>query len=103
MAAESVVPRPVYFISGHGNERPGNFIIPFGSEIIVKSNTCTLAFTTDFNNMLNALLFMDETLIRNPIGNMNELIKMLGSVSVFTRNQPRVEEHRENFRSHRPT
>lgn len=97
------VERPVYFISGHGSEHRGVFKIPYGTDIIVKSDTCTFAKSTELNYMLNALLFMPQKTIRNPIKNMNELIKMLGSVAVCTRDQPRINEHHEYFRYHRNT
>lgn len=95
--------RPVYFISGHGSEHRGIFEIPYGCDIIVKNDSCTLALSTELNYMLNALLFMTQKTIRNPIKNMNELIRILGSVAVFTRDQPRVDEHHPNFRYHRNT
>jgi hypothetical protein len=111
MAAESVterfgrpnIPRPVYFISGHGSEHRGTFIVPYGCDIIVKNTTCTLAYSTELNEMLNGLLFLPEKVVRNPIGNMNDIIQILGSVGVYTRDQPRIDEHHAHFRYHRPT
>ncbi len=115
MAAESVpesigqlfgrpdIERPVYFISGHGSEHRGVFEIPYGCDIIIKNDTCTFAKSTELNYMLNALLFMSQRVIRNPIGNMNEIIRMLGSVAVYTRDSPRIDEHHTNFRYHRNT
>jgi hypothetical protein len=97
------IDRPVYFISGHGSEHRGVFEIPYGCDIIVKNDTCTFAKSTELNYMLNALLFMSQRVIRNPIGNMNELIRMLGSVAVYTRDPPRIDEHHANFRYHRNT
>ena len=111
MAAESVtkrfgrpdVKRPVYLISGHGSEHRGTFIVPYGCDIIVKNTTCTLAYSTELNEMLNGLLFLPEKVVRNPIGNMNDIIQILGSVGVYTRDQPRIDEHHAHFRYHRPT
>jgi hypothetical protein len=111
MAAESVterfgrpdVKRPAYLISGHGSEHRGTFVVPYGCDIIVKNTTCTLAYSTELNEMLNGLLFLPEKVVRNPIGNMNDIIQILGSVGVYTRDQPRIDEHHEYFRYHRPT
>lgn len=95
--------RPVYFISGHGSEHPGTFKIPLGCVIIVKNTTCTFAHSQELNEMLNGLLFLSEKVVRNPIGNMNDIIQILGSVGVYSRDQPRINEHPEYFRYHRPT
>jgi hypothetical protein len=111
MAAESVterigrpdVKRPAYLISGHGSEHRGTFVVPHGCNIIVKNTTCALALSSELNEMLNGLLFLPEKVVRNPIGNMNDIIQILGSVGVYSRDQPRINEHHEYFRYHRPT
>lgn len=95
MAAMSVAEaaayrRRVFVIAGHGMETPGSFPLSGECEVVVKKNTCEVAFENEFNKGLEGLLSLPEEMARHPIQYRNEITQRLGSVMVYSRNQPRI-------------
>ena len=77
-------------IAGHGMETPGSFQLSGECDVVVKKNTCEIAFESDFNKGLEGLLSLPEEMARHPIQYRNEITQRLGSVMVYSRNQPRI-------------
>ena len=95
MAAMSVAEaaayrRRVFVIAGHGMETPGSFPLSSECEVVVKKNTCEVAFESEFNKGLEGLLSLPEEMALHPIPYRNEITQRMGSVMVYSRNQPRI-------------
>ena len=95
MAAMSVAEaaafrRRVFVIAGHGTETPGSFLLSGECDVVVKKNTCEVAFESDFNNGMEGLLSLPEEMALHPIQYRNEITQRMGSVMVYSRNQPRI-------------
>jgi hypothetical protein len=89
-AAYAASRRRVFVIAGHGMETPGSFPLSGECEVVVKKNTCEVAFESDFNKGLEGLLSLPEEMALHPIQYRNEITQRLGSVMVYSRNQPRI-------------
>ena len=82
--------RRVFVIAGHGMETPGSFPLSGECEVVVKKNTCEVAFESEFNKGLEGLLSLPEEMALHPIPYRNEITQRMGSVMVYSRNQPRI-------------
>lgn len=82
--------RRVFVIAGHGTETPGSFQLSGECDVVVKKNTCEVAFESDFNRGMEGLLSLPEEMARHPIQYRNEITQRMGSVMVYSRNQPRI-------------
>ena len=82
--------RKVFVIAGHGTETPGSFQLSGECEVVVKKNTCEVAFESEFNKGLEGLLSLPEEMALHPIRYRNEITQRMGSMMVYSRNQPRI-------------
>lgn len=82
--------RRVFVIAGHGTETPGSFLLSGECDVVVKKNTCEVAFESDFNKGMEGLLSLPEEMALHPIQYRNEITQQMGSVMVYSRNQPRI-------------
>ena len=89
-AAAYAASRRVFVIAGHGAETPGSFPLSSKCDVIVKKSTCEPASELDFNDTMEGLLSLPEEVARYPTRHIKEIIQRLGSVMVYSRNQPRI-------------
>ena len=89
-AAYAASRRRVFIIAGHGGERPGSFPLSGACDVIVKKSTCEEAYRDDFNMAMDGLLSLPEETVLYPTQHMNEIIKRLGSMMVYSRHLPRI-------------
>lgn len=66
-AAYAASRRRVFVIAGHGTETPGSFQLSSECEVVVKKNTCEVAFESEFNKGLEGLLSLPEEMALHPI------------------------------------
>jgi hypothetical protein len=88
--AAAYASRRVFVIAGHGTETPGSFQLSGECDVIVKKNTCEVAFESDFHDAMEGLLSLPEEVTQHPTRYRKEIIQRLGSVMVYSRNQPRI-------------
>lgn len=89
-AAFAASRRKIFVIAGHGTETPGSFQLSDECDVIVKKNTCEVAFESDFHDAMEGLLSLPEEVAQHPTQHMKKIIQRLGSVMVYSRNQPRI-------------
>jgi len=89
-AAFAASRRKIFVIAGHGIETPGSFQLSGECDVIVKKNTCEVAFESDFHDAMEGLLSLPEEVARYPTQYRKKIIQRLGSVMVYSRNQPRI-------------
>jgi hypothetical protein len=82
--------RRIFFIAGHGMETPGTFQLSGECDVVVKKNTCEVAFETDFHRAMEGLLSLPEEMALHPIQYRNQITQRMGSVMVYSRNHPRI-------------
>jgi hypothetical protein len=82
--------RKIFVIAGHGTETPGSFQLSDECEVVVKKNTCEVAFESDFHDAMEGLLSLPEEVARYPTQYRKKIIQRLGSVMVYSRHQPRI-------------
>jgi len=82
--------RRIFFIAGHGMEIPGTFQLSGECDVVVKKNTCEVAFESDFHRAMEGLLSLPEEMALHPIQYRNQITQRMGSVMVYSRNHPRI-------------
>jgi len=90
MSAAETSRRKIFVIAGHGTETPGSFQLSDECDVVVKKNTCEVAFESDFHDAMEGLLSLPEEVAKHPTQYMKKIIQRLGSVMVYSRNQPRI-------------
>jgi hypothetical protein len=89
-AAYAASRRRIFFIAGHGMETPGTFQLSGECDVVVKKNTCEVAFESDFHRAMEGLLSLPEEMALHPIQYSNQITQRMGSVMVYSRNHPRI-------------
>lgn len=82
--------RRVFFIAGHGMETPGTFQLSGECDVVVKKNTCEVAFESDFHRAMEGLLSLPEEMALHPIQYRDQITQRMGSVMVYSRNHRRI-------------
>jgi hypothetical protein len=89
-AAFAASRRKIFVIAGHGTETPGSFQLSGECDVVVKKNTCEVAFETEFHHAMEGLLSLPEEMARHPIQYRNQITQRMGSVMIYSRHQPRI-------------
>jgi hypothetical protein len=89
-AAYAASRRRIFFIAGHGMETPGTFQLSGECEVVVKKNTCEVAFESEFHHAMEGLLSLPEEMARHPIRYRDQITQRMGSVMVYSRNHRRI-------------
>jgi hypothetical protein len=89
-AAFAASRRKIFVIAGHGTETPGSFQLSGECDVVVKKNTCEVAFETEFHHAMEGLLSLPEEMAQHPIQYRNQITQRMGSVMIYSRHQPRI-------------
>ena len=82
MAATATDNQHAYYISGHGGEATGTFIVPDGCTIVVKVHSGELMYNSSLKYLKKFCKLPINTLI-NPTDNIYDIINNFGSVEIY--------------------
>jgi hypothetical protein len=71
-------------------ETPGTFQLSGECDVVVKKNTCEVAFESEFHHAMEGLLSLPEEMALHPIQYRDQITQRMGSVMVYSRNHRRI-------------